>query len=350
MIHRQNWTDTRDWLHGLDRSPKTIEKYRIYLRHLIEWADDTPLPKARDIDLSFPAYLITARNDGKARPLSYSTIYKTLTTARMYFNHARRHWPRYSKLSDSWIEGLYPSRLTKPQPQLEEHQYYTLAEVLALATVSVETLHEARAQAGAALLFLSGMRADTLASLPMQCIDLPNLRIYQIPSMGVRTKNNKAAITYLLNVPELLDVVRAWDNRLRQRNFAPNALWYAPLNHDGMDFYETSRAIQARHGIIRDDIEMLCKKLGMSYASPHKFRHGHIVYARSFASNMEEVKAISQNVMHANTIITDQIYSGLSANKVQNVITKLGASAPQNKYLDTAEILLLLEKLKDQLR
>lgn len=226
----------------------------------------------------------------------------------------------------------------------------TRAEVLALASVSVETLHEARAQAGAALLFLSGMRADTLASLPMQCIDLPNLRIYQIPSMGVRTKNNKAAITYLLNVPELLDVVRAWDNRLRQRSFAPNALWYAPLNHDGMEIYETSRAIQARHGIIRDDIEMLCKKLGVSYASPHKFRHGHIVYARSFASNMEEVKAISQNVMHANTIITDQIYSGLAADKVQSVITNLGAHAPQNQNPNIAEILLLLEKLKDQLR
>ena len=65
---------------------------------------------------------------------------------------------------------------------------------------------------------------------------------------------------------------------------------------------------------------------------------------------MGEVKAISQNVMHANTIITDQIYSGLATDKVQHVITNLGASTPQNKQLDTAEILLLLEKLKDQLR
>jgi site-specific recombinase XerD len=338
MINRQNWMDTRAWLATLDRSPKTIQKYRIYLRHLIEWADETPLPNARLMDPAFPTYLITSRNDGKQIPLSYTTIYKTLSTTRMFFTYARHTWTRYNKISDSWVELLYPSRLSKPQPQIDDHKYYNLDELHAIASVSTETLHEARAQAAACLLYLSGMRADTLSSLPLQCVDLPNMRIFQVPSMGPRTKNNKAAITYLLNIPELLEIVRAWDDRLRRQSYAPNALWLAPLNHDGMVIHESTHAIQERSVVIRDDIALICKKAGIEYLSPHKFRHGHIVYARSHARNMEDVKAISQNVMHANSIITDQIYSGLTSNQVRNIITSLGNSPLQKVEEENANL------------
>lgn len=353
MIHRKNWLDTRAWLSTLDLSPKTIEKYRIYLRHLIQWADAVPLSNARAIDITFPAYLMTSRNDGKHTPLSYSTIYKTLATTRMFFGYAQRNWwIRYHKVTDSWIDSLYPSRLSKPQPQLDDHKYYTLAEVRALAAVAVETLHEARAQAAACLLYLSGMRADTLASLPLQCVDLPNQRIFQIPAMGARTKNNKAAVTYLLDIPDLMQVVTAWDQRLRAANFAAGALWYAPLNHDGMAIYETTHAIKERATTIRDDIALVCKKAGIPYLSTHKFRHGFIVYARSRAQNMEQVKAISQNVMHANTLITDQIYSGLTTDQVREVITNLGKETPLPQIGKGAEdnlrakIAELLELLK----
>lgn len=89
------------------------------------------------------------------------------------------------------------------------------------------------------------------------------------------------------------------------------------------------------------------KAASVEYKSPHKFRHGHIVYARSLARNMEEVKAISQNVMHANSIITDQVYSALKTNQVQSVIFGLGT---QNKKIDQAEILRLIDLLKDQLK
>jgi integrase len=350
MIYRQNWLDVREWLHHQEhvqgRHEKTIRKNWMYLRHLIEWADETPLHQAHKIFPSFPTYLQTARNDGKGRGLSYITIYKALSTTRMYFEFALKHWPRYQKLNAGWIDLLVPNRDSKPQPSLEEHKYYALEEVRAIATVSAATLREERAKAAACMLYLSGMRADTFASLPRQCVDLPNMRIYQVPSMGPRTKNNKAAITYLLNIPDLLSIVQQWDGRLRQLGFAPSALWYAPLNHDGMSVYESATAIKERSGAIRDDIILICKKAGIRYLSPHRFRHGHIVYARSHARTQEEVKAVSQNVMHANTIITDQVYGGLTSNQVRNVITSLGAS---NTDLDKTEILRLIDALKAQL-
>ncbi len=348
MINRQNWMDTNAWLHHLEhnlgRHTKTIQKYRVSLRHLLEWADEKTLPNARLIDPAFPTYLITARNDGKAVRLSYTSMYKTLATARSFFQYARMEWPpRYAKLSDSWVNLLYPNANCKPAPQLDDHQFYTIEEMYAIAAVSTETLREARAQAAACLLFLSGMRSDTLCSLPIQCVDIPNRRIYQIPSMGPRTKNNKAAITYLLEIPELLAVITAWHNRLQELD--PKSLWYPILNHDGMQLIESARAIEGRSGSIRDDLPFICKKAAVKYLSPHKFRHGHIVYARNRARNMGELKAISQNVMHANSIITDQIYGGLTSNQVQSVISRLGTQEQDNK----SDILLLIEKLKAQL-
>ena len=77
MINRQNWMDARAYLTHLTRlgrDPQTIRTYWNYLRHLIEWADETPLPKAHKIDPVLPVYLSTARNDGSSASLSYTTI------------------------------------------------------------------------------------------------------------------------------------------------------------------------------------------------------------------------------------------------------------------------------------
>jgi len=348
MIHRQNWLDVREYLHHLrarlGRDPQTIRKYEGQLRHVLEWADDTPFPLMHKLEPVLPAYLQHARNDGKSLPLSYTTIYKTLVTMRSFHHFAQTTWNRrYRSLPSAWVATLTPH--TKPEASLIEHAYYSLEELLKIAAVSTATVHQARAQAGACMAFLSGMRPDALASIPLQCVDLPNRRLIQNPQLGIRTKNDKAAITYLLDIPVLLSVVQAWDQRVRQTCTTPTALWYAPLLRDGVRLKETSRAIAGRVSMLGDDLRLICELAGVEYKSPHKLRHGHIVHARSLARNMEEVKAISQNVMHANSIITDQVYSSLKTNQVQNVILNLGSS----NAFDKTELLRLIELLKAQI-
>ncbi|RPH55702.1 MAG: hypothetical protein EHM81_14215, partial [Chloroflexi bacterium] len=196
MINRQNWLDTRAYLHYIEqgKDPATVKRARAYLRHLLEWADEASLTQARAIDPAFPTYLVTARDDGKPGPLSRSTIVRGLSAARLFFSWARAEWPgRYKSITESWINLLQPGRDLRLQNDLRIHEFYTLDEVRSLATVSVETLRERRAQAGACLLYLSGMRADALASLPIACVDLVNGQILQLPLMGVRTKNRKSA-------------------------------------------------------------------------------------------------------------------------------------------------------------
>lgn len=331
MINRQNFLDTRAYLHycehGRQVASLTASRYRGALRHLIEWADETPLPDARRIEPSFPSYLLTARADGKDKPLSPASMHKILQTTRLFFEFARSEWPhRYKAVSPSWIHLLQPPRNVRLSSRLPDRQIYSLDEVRQIASVSTETLREERGQVAVCMLFLSGMRADALASLPISCIDLARRQVEQLPALGVRTKNRKAARTYLLELPDLLAVLERWDARVR--TLPESCLWYATLTSDGMAITATTHAHTNRVNSIADDIRLICARAGVPYRSPHKLRHSHVVWSLKRAHTMGDLKAISQNVMHSSVMITDGIYGNLVDDDVKNTIARLGQSQP----------------------
>lgn len=101
--------------------------------------------------------------------------------------------------------------------------------------------------------------------------------------------------------------------------------------------------------MIERDVRRICERAGVPYQSPHKLRHGHVVYALKQARNMAELKAISQNIMHASVVITDQVYGKLVSNNVRDVIASLGVQQPIKGALDKSEILLLIKRLEEQL-
>jgi len=339
MIHRQNYLDVRAYLIHIERvrqnDPLTVKRARGHLRHLLEWADDVPFAKARKIDPVFPAYMLTARSDGRDKPLAPGSIIKGLTNARQFFTFARGEWPlRYKPISDSWIEMLQPPRHIRLDSRLPIREYWTVEDVQKVVSVSTETLRQERGRVAVAMLFLSGMRADALASIPISCVDLPNRTLYQLPEHGVRTKNRKAAKTYLLNIPELIEVVTRWDNLVRglpspnyARSFGEGlgvgSLWYATLSRDGMTLTATTKAYTGRGNDIQKDIRLICALVGLPYLSPHKLRHGHTVYALKRADNVAQLKAVSQNIMHKSLVTTDQIYGKLINDDVQDIISAL---------------------------
>ena len=53
------------------------------------------------------------------------------------------------------------------------------------------------------------------------------------------------------------------------------------------------------------------ERIGLPYHSPHKFRHCHVHYGQAHSKTQEDYKAVSQNVMHSTTGITDQFYSNI---------------------------------------
>ena len=74
MINRENWKLVNKYLEYRKRvdqmSDKTIRLETTWLNHVLEWADDCSFEKAPGITIPFPAYLPTARKDGKDKPFS----------------------------------------------------------------------------------------------------------------------------------------------------------------------------------------------------------------------------------------------------------------------------------------
>jgi len=353
MINRQNWLDIRSYLHYFEfvrqGDPETAKRYRSHLRHLLEWSDEESLTKARKLENpTYPLYLASlsgARSDGREGPLAPATIVHVLSAARQFFGYAREIWPtRYHHITQSWIELLVPRRRSRQEAHLEEHKFYTLKDVLQIVSTETVTLRQERAKMAVAMLYLSGMRADALASLPAACVNLDAREIHQLPDRGVRTKNNKAAITYLLEIPELMEVLVQWNERLKQ--LPPDGLWYSNLSTDGMQLRHVSVAVKGRNLMIEHDVRLACEIAGLPYLSPHKLRHGHVVYAMKLARNMAELKAISQNVMHTSVTITDQVYARLTNKDTKTIIGRLGTAKSPVTTEKIDQLISMLQSLK----
>ena len=53
-------------------------------------------------------------------------------------------------------------------------------------------------------------------TLPISCVDIEGMTVFQLPQEGMRTKFNKAAETTLLPIEPLLVIVKEWDQLVRK--------------------------------------------------------------------------------------------------------------------------------------
>ena len=213
--------------------------------------------------------------------------------------------------------------------RLAEHEFVTLEEMLRLCALPIDEddLALRRDQAAAALLFLSGMRATAFGTLPIAAVDLSSRTIKQWPALGVATKNGKSATTYLLDIPELLRVVEAWDAIVRAQ-LPSTAMWYAPVvSRWGEQVLSADPPGANRGQAVAKRMRHLFEIAGLPTHSPHKFRHGHAVYALQHAKTMADYKAVSMNLMHEDIRVTDGIYAPLASNEVQERIAALNVSS-----------------------
>ena len=324
MIHRQNWQDVQKYLSYQAEikqlSDRTVEAGWSRLRHLIEWSDDIPLTDIQRKRPTFPAYLESKISE-RGTPLGAAHLVAVFKTCRAFFVWARQEYPlRYKHVEQNWVQSLRASRGRSESAVLQERKLYTLEDVLQLVSVPAETTLQRRTRAAVAFLFLSGMRIGAFCTLPLKCVNLARSQVIQAPAMGVHTKNSKAEITYLLNIPELTAVIQNWDHEIRSV-LPPDAYWFAHLDHFGK--LTTVRPTGDRAGVrhnFRDDLEDLCTRAGVAYLSPHKLRHGFAVYSLKRVKTIAQMKAVSQNLMHSNMGITDGIYGKLVDDDVRDII------------------------------
>jgi integrase len=314
--------------------------------HLLEWAQSSRLTTAPRIRPTFPEYVLTARRDLRSSD-NLSSVYalKAVATAKRYFGWAIKHKLGYKAIPSGWLETL---KLPPLPEEPKEHIAVTLEYVRGLSASPVRTLREERIRAAAIFWFLSGIRVGAFVSLPVEAIDLAGLEVKQWPSLGVKTKFRKHATTFLLNIPDLLDVVIAWDKSVRSK-FNPGDLWFSAIDPKTLLLVKsTPKTVgKERHTRARKDFKDWTARLGIPYFSPHKFRHGHAVYALENALTVADLKAISLNLMHSDLKITDGIYAILSNENVKLRITSLGQKVHNQD--DLTQIVTLLNQLKEKL-
>jgi len=330
VIPRQNYRDVKKYLaykkRVLQADPLTVAGSRVKLWVLLKWANDIRLPEAHRVYPILPEFLLTYRADGGEKPLSPIYMRKICSEARMFYGWARNNLRDYSQVSLGWVDTLRPRRSAREQTMLKQREIWTLEEVRQVARYPVKTLKQRRAQAALVFLFLSGMRVTAFSTLRIGCVDIQRRRVEQLPEKGVITKNRIAAITFLLPIDDLLEVVRDWDGLVRSQ-LGEEGLWFAKIKSRErvLDPDDTlgrpEYAYNARHRALKRGMRELCKLAGVEYKSPHKLRHGHGVYGVKHARTVAELKAVSQNLMHANVGITDGIYGNLPEDDVADILS-----------------------------
>jgi len=172
-------------------------------------------------------------------------------------------------------------------------------------------------------MFVSGMRIGALVTLPLKAIDIENRTILQYPSLGVHTKNYKPGKTFLFPIPEIIEKLKEWDEEVRSI-LSEDGFWFAPLSPEtGEIDTKNTKLNDTRVALLRKNMVSWFQKNGIPYHSPHKFRHGHVHYGQSHAKNQADYKAVSQNVMHSSTGITDQFYSNMDDEMKKNRIDSM---------------------------
>jgi len=198
------------------------------------------------------------------------------------------------------------------------------------------------------------MRAGALGSLTLECVDLANRTIKQWPALGVKTKNAKSATTNLLNIPELLQVATRWDAFIRSQ-LSATASWYTPIiSRWGEQKLSCDVPGENRNTALGKRLRKLSAKAGLPYHSPHKFRHGHAVFALQHAKTMPDYKAVSMNLMHSDIRVTDAIYAPLAQDEVKariaNLTSSTSGSQVANGQLTPSTNHLTNDELLDTLR
>lgn len=346
LIKRKNWKDTCGYLQYCEEvrqnASGTLRFVRVSLNALLHWAGDCRFTEAEKIRPTYPQYLSEK---------GYSVIYtrKALNIAQNFFQWASKNLSYYAALNPDWVNGLRQIKLE--EDRVKERELYTLDDVMALVHVEARTLAEERDRAAVAFLFLSGMRGGAFVTLPIQAVhvDVQPMMVCQWPALGVHTKNGKACNTYLLQHPELEElqqIVKDWHKRVAAQ-LEPEGLWYAIIEGTQGVFSPEQSAGERRATGLARRIKALCERAGVPPMSSHKLRHGHAVWALKHCATMEDLKAVSQNLMHASLMTTDSIYGVLPQNDVSQRILSLGGGGNGQA---AAGAIAALELLLQQLR
>ena len=334
MINRENYQVVKEYLAYLGEVKQldagTVAGYWAYFKYLLNYADNGTFYELDGKNPTLPEYLRTITGNRK-KPIITRTQARALEAFKGFYTWAKIYKRGgYLKVSDTWLDSLRARRRdVNASHEHMEHVFWSLDDILKVTRWEPVSIFEERARAAVCFLYLSGMRAGAFVTLPVDCVDIRTGRVEQKPSKGVVTKNRKSAVTWLLPIPEMTAIVAAWDEKVRRLGCKN---WFPPLKRAGMNYVLDREGDKKKSRLktqaLSFSVKQVCAALGIPYKSPHKLRHGHGVYGVKNARNIEELKAVSQNMMHATIGITDGLYGVLPEENVRQVLSTFHAGPP----------------------
>jgi integrase len=211
-----------------------------------------------------------------------------------------------------------------------------------------------------AFLALTGARADAVASLRLQHVDIAG-RFVDQTGTEVRTKFRKTFRTYFVVLDtEILDIFVEYVAFLQQA-----LLWgpmdplfpateLAPGSDRRLHPIGLSRRAWSGTGPVRAIVRPAFERVGLPYASPHRFRDMLVQIGERLCRTPEEFKAWSQNIGHDGVLTTFTSYGPVPTYRQGEIIARLGIEqSPHTAHSagsadDPAAVLRMVQNILNQ--
>ena len=251
------------------------------------------------------------------RPLSANSIRSRLLSVKKFFGWLLTQRLKAVKFNRATIDFLNPNRAevalaktsvrTKTVPTLE--QLYHLMEIL-----PKETDAQRRVRATLAVLALTACRVTALSTVKLKHLDLDR-RVLTLDAREVRTKASKSFLTPFFPLGQIFeDELRDWVDFLRREKlFGPNdplipRLESKALAGEGFVAGGLSRDPVKAQGFISQMVGDAFEGAGLPRTSPHRFRDMVVEWLANANLTVEEHRAFSLSLGHADLSITLSSY------------------------------------------
>jgi integrase/recombinase XerD len=295
------------------------------------------------------------------RPLSAATRAAIMKHLRSFFLWLRER-PGHKRITVGDCDYFGLSRAEETMAAASTPKVVpTLDQIRAvLRSMPRETPIDRRNRALVAFLALTGARADAVASLKLKHIDVAG-RFVDQAGKEVRTKFRKTFRTYFVVLDtDILDIFVEYVAFLRHTLlggpgdplFPATQLALGPdrrLRPVGL-----SRRAWAGTGPVREIVRPAFERVGLPYASPHRFRDMLVQIGERLCRTPEEFKAWSQNIGHDDVLTTFTSYGPVPTYRQGEIIARLGieqsphTAHPPGSADDPAAVLRMVQNILNQ--
>jgi len=310
----------------------TIMQVERAIRMYEEFSDYEDFDRFKNVKaLEFKKWL-KARHIGRGC-ICLSMYCYQLKSLKKYFTWLAGQPGYRRKLRQDWADFFNPSnKEDRIASQPAVSQYPDWAHVRKLInSIKGQTEIDRRDRALISFMILSGMRVQSILSLPVKCFDVHTLTVYQSPRDDVKTKFSKTIWTILMVFNKnLVKHLKAWVEYLKSVGYGDDDPLFPgnKLEHcaNGISFIPATKVSNnnwENAESFRDVLRKRSEAGGLPYFPPHGYRHLAVFLALKAAKNGEQLKAISQNFGHEFVATTLQVYGNLDVNRLRKVIAKV---------------------------